>query len=54
MAHATTDRFDIPVAGEPAVRRITIADLREVLARGWDDFLAIPTQLVFLGVIVVC
>ena len=51
MAHATTDRFDIPVAGEPAVRRITIADLREVLARGWDDFLAIPTQLVFLGVI---
>jgi uncharacterized membrane protein len=51
MAHATTDQFEVSAAGEPTVRRITIADLREVLARGWDDFLEIPTQLVFLGVI---
>lgn len=51
MAHATIDQLDIPATGEPAVRRITIADLRKVLARGWDDFLEIPTQLVFLGVI---
>jgi uncharacterized membrane protein len=51
MAHATTNQHAIPVSGEPAVRRITLADLRGVLAKGWDDFLAIPTQLIFLGVI---
>lgn len=51
MAHATTNEHAIAGTSEPAVRRITLADLREVLAKGWDDFLAIPTQLVFLGVI---
>jgi len=38
-------------AGQPqriALRRISIADLRAALAEGWDDFLAIPTQLIFL------
>ncbi|SDD89114.1 DUF2189 domain-containing protein [Belnapia rosea] len=35
----------------PAVRRIGIADLREALARGLDDFLATPTQLAFLCVL---
>ncbi len=32
----------------PAIRHIDLADLRDVLAHGVDDFLAIPTQLVFL------
>lgn len=32
----------------PAIRQIDIADLRDVLAHGVDDFLAIPTQLIFL------
>lgn len=35
----------------PAVRRIGFADLRTALAEGWRDFLAIPTQLVFLCIL---
>ena len=35
----------------PTVRRIGIADLRDVLAKGRDDFLETPTQLIFLGII---
>ncbi len=35
----------------PAVRRITLGDLWSALAAGWADFMAIPTQLVFLGLI---
>lgn len=38
-------------ASDPAVRRIGIPALREALRRGIDDFLAIPTQLFFLGMI---
>ncbi|MBY0332638.1 MAG: DUF2189 domain-containing protein [Acetobacteraceae bacterium] len=36
---------------EPTIRRIGIAELREALRRGIDDFLAVPTQLVILGLI---
>ena len=32
----------------PQVRAIGIADLREALRRGWDDFTASPTQLIFV------
>jgi len=35
----------------PVIRRIGITDLREAVSRGIDDFLAAPTQLLFLGVI---
>jgi uncharacterized membrane protein len=35
----------------PVVRRIGVADLRLALVQGVDDFLAIPTQLLFLGLI---
>ncbi|MBW8270327.1 DUF2189 domain-containing protein [Caldovatus aquaticus] len=35
----------------PAIRRIGVRDLREALAAGLADFLAAPTQLLFLGVI---
>jgi uncharacterized membrane protein len=42
----------VPTATDaPAIRRIGIHDLREALARGIDDFLATPTQLVFLCVL---
>jgi uncharacterized membrane protein len=34
----------------PAVRRITAADLREALARGFDDFRAVRTDVIFLCV----
>ncbi len=35
----------------PAVRRIGLADLRDALARGIDDFWAMPSHIVFLGAI---
>ncbi len=38
-------------AAEPAVRRITVADVGDALRLGWQDFLAAPTQLVFLGLL---
>ncbi|MBN9248460.1 MAG: DUF2189 domain-containing protein [Hyphomicrobium sp.] len=36
---------------DPAVRRITTADVWKSLAEGYDDFLAMPTHLVFAGLI---
>ena len=36
---------------QPTVRRIDYGDLRAALAEGWADFLAIPTQLVFLCIL---
>lgn len=53
MAHAVSGET-IPVAANaaaPVVRRIGIADLREAVSRGIDDFLAAPTQIAFLCVI---
>lgn len=38
-------------ASGPVVRRIGLADVRAALAEGWSDFLAIPTQLVFLCIL---
>jgi uncharacterized membrane protein len=35
----------------PAIRRINAADLWDALARGWDDFSAMPTHAVFLCVV---
>jgi uncharacterized membrane protein len=35
----------------PEVRRISLADLREALARGFDDFKTMPTHVIFLGLI---
>ena len=35
----------------PAVRTITTDDLKDALAKGYADFLAIPTHLVLLGLI---
>ncbi len=37
--------------GEPAVRSIGLADLRDAVAKGIDDFNAVPTHAVFLGII---
>jgi len=51
MARAWTE--DRLTTGDQAVhiRRIGTADLWAALRQGWDDFLAIPTQLVFLCVL---
>ena len=38
-------------AAEPMVRTIGVADLRVALSAGLDDFLAAPTQLVFLCIL---
>jgi uncharacterized membrane protein len=35
----------------PSVRKIGPADLKDVLTKGIDDFLAMPSSLVFLGMI---
>jgi uncharacterized membrane protein len=48
-AHAITSAGGNAVA--PRVRKISIADLKDVLARGWDDFSAIPTHALFLCLI---
>jgi len=48
---------DIPMTAyatetpRPIVRRIGFSDLRAALAEGWADFLAIPTQLIFLCIL---
>lgn len=36
---------------DPVIRKIGLPDLRQALSKGRDDFMAIPTQLIFLGVI---
>jgi uncharacterized membrane protein len=51
MANTLTTHSVVPALDQPAVRRIGLADLREAMARGIDDFLATPTQLVFLCIL---
>ena len=36
---------------EPGIRKIGVADIREALARGVNDFLTMPTHLIFLCLI---
>src|SRR5215208_5766920 len=36
---------------KPVIRWIEYADIREALAKGIDDFLAMPSHLVFIGMI---
>lgn len=51
MAQTVPDIAIAPVAAEPRVRSIGVADLRHALSRGMDDFLATPTQLIFLALL---
>jgi uncharacterized membrane protein len=51
MANLSTSNGMLAGHDEPAIRRIGLTDLREALARGYADFMATPTQLVFLGII---
>jgi uncharacterized membrane protein len=50
MANMSSGTVRIELGPDQAigVRRIAVADLRAALAAGWDDFRAIPTQLIFL------
>lgn len=36
---------------DPAIRTLSVADLRQALSQGYEDFKAIPTQLVFVGLL---
>jgi uncharacterized membrane protein len=47
--HVVAGASDVPV--HPTVRKITPADLKEALAKGFDDFWAMPSHLVFIGLI---
>jgi uncharacterized membrane protein len=38
-------------SGHPAIRKIGTADLVDALRRGFDDFKAMPSHVVFLGLI---
>lgn len=51
MAHqnAFASAQDTPAL--PGVRTITTDDLRDALARGWDDFKAMPSHAVLIGLI---
>jgi uncharacterized membrane protein len=42
---------DSDAGNRPAVRRIELADVRSALTKGFDDFWAMPSQVVFLGLI---
>ena len=35
----------------PVVRKIGVADLKDAVAKGIDDFMAMPTHVIFLAVI---
>jgi uncharacterized membrane protein len=47
IEHTSTHLFSTPLA----VNKIEISDLKEVLARGFDDFMAYRTDIIFLIVI---
>jgi uncharacterized membrane protein len=47
--HVMTGASEIPEV--PVVRKIGFADLKDALAKGVSDFLAAPTQLIFLAII---
>ena len=47
--HIVAGASDVP--SHPTVRKITPADLKEALAKGFDDFWAMPSHLVFTGLI---
>jgi uncharacterized membrane protein len=40
-----------PHPAQPVIKKISVADLRDVLAKGIDDFYAMPTHAIFLCII---
>lgn len=51
MAHSHLIAGAAGSAAVPAIRKIGLADLKDALSRGADDFLAMPTHAIFLCVI---
>jgi uncharacterized membrane protein len=48
MADATSDIDAYVKPYQPSIRRISPADLKEALSKGWDDFQEMPTFAIFL------
>uniref|UniRef100_A0A9E8CN59 DUF2189 domain-containing protein n=1 Tax=Bosea sp. NBC_00436 TaxID=2969620 RepID=A0A9E8CN59_9HYPH len=51
MANLDGTVHDIVSISQPRIKTITTRDLLEALRRGWEDFLAQPSHLVFIAVI---
>ena len=51
MAHFHVVAGASETPAHPVIRKIGPADLKEALSRGFDDFWAMPSHLVFLGLI---
>ncbi|QEL26052.1 DUF2189 domain-containing protein [Bosea sp. F3-2] len=51
MANVDGTVHDIVTLSQPRIKTITTMDLREALQRGWEDFMAQPSHLVFIAVI---
>ena len=51
MAHSHVIAGEGIAQGHPKVRKITLADLKDALVRGLDDFKAMPSHAVFLCLI---
>ena len=51
MAHSHVISGEGLAQGQPKVRTIGLADLKDALALGWDDFAAMPSHAVFLCLI---
>lgn len=51
MSHQDTLQTGTGPAPLAGVRKLTFEDLRTALARGWDDFWAMPTHAIFLCLI---
>jgi uncharacterized membrane protein len=51
MAHAHILVGEAADRGEPVIRRIGPADLKDALVKGWRDFAAMPSHAIFLCVV---
>jgi len=51
MAQQHASFADRARTSRPRICRITVADLRDALARGTDDFMAMPSHAIFLCLI---
>lgn len=51
MAHLDIIMPAQPTSDLPEVRKISLSDIKEALAKGLDDFWAMPTHVVFLALI---
>jgi uncharacterized membrane protein len=49
--HAVREHGEVHHGALPAIRQISVADLRDVLAKGLDDFAACRTDVMFIGII---